>query len=313
MIAMPRARAFALVLLISLAALSYMTFDAYIRPAVVGLPWPESPSTVNDGAGTITAPTSTHTKPAANILLVSAFFPLSHSKHSMKDYQYWLSKFLQPITTPMYFFTTPDMEPMVRELRGDLPITINTSYTSPFDIPPLSGMQEKYEEMWHWDRERRRHSPDLYAVWAGKPFFLDEGLRNAEAHLPPSHPRYKYAFWTDAGSFRDSHVYTAWPDPARVEEVWEEGSRESGTKKEDLLFFPMWGPPHNSMQFWGPGMGPVDNEFSEGTHRLQLISSVSDIDFLPQAHFSAERRPQYHGGAISTLLTTTITFPKGSS
>ena len=169
------------------------------------------------------------------------------------------------------------MEPIIRRLRGNLPITINTSYTSPFDIPPLSGTQEMYEEMWHLDRERRRHNPELYAVWAGKSFFLDEGLRNAVAHLPPSRPRYKYAFWTDAGSFRDPHVYAAWPDPARVEEVWEEGSRESGIKQEDLLFFPMWGPPHTSMQFWGPEMGPIDNEFSEGQHTLAVIHFLTRI------------------------------------
>ena len=271
MIAMPRSRPLYLVLLMSLAALSYLSFDTFIRPVIVGLPSPASLPTVKDSVGTITLPNSKHLAPPPSILLVSAFFPLSHSKHSMSDYQRWLSNFLQPITTPIYFFTTPDMEPFIRKLRGNLPITINTSYVSPFDIPPLSGMVEKYEEMWHWDRERRRHSPELYAVWAGKPFFLDEGLRNAVALLPPSHPRYKYAFWTDAGSFRDPHKYTAWPDPTRVEEVWEEGSRESGTKQDDLLFSPMWSAPHTSMQFWGPGMGPIDNEFSEGKHALTHI------------------------------------------
>lgn len=279
MIAMPRTRAFVLVLLISLGVLSYMSFDAYIRPAVVGISWPDSKGTV------VTRPNNTSqtpanprpiTHPSPNILLVSAFFPLSKSKHSMSDYSSWLSRFLKPIKTPIYFFTTPDMEPLIRQLRGDLPITINTSYVSPFDIPPLSGdMKQKYEEMWNWDREKHRHSPELYAVWSGKPFFLDEGLRNAEALLPPTypHPHYKYAFWSDAGSFRDSHDYSTWPDPARVEEVWDEGSKKSGTKADDLLFFPMWAPPHTSMQFWGAGMGPIDNEFSEGEFfTLTLIS-----------------------------------------
>jgi hypothetical protein len=183
----------------------------------------------------------------------------------MSDYSSWLSTFLKQIKTPVYFFTTPDMEPTVRELRGDLPITINTTYVSPFDIAPLAGMREKYPEMWGGDREKRIHSPELYAVWNAKPFFLDEGLRNAVAALPSSAARYDYAFWTDAGAFRNTHAYSNWPDPARVDEVWEQGAKESGTRKEDLLFFPMWGTPHVSMQYWGEGMGPVDNEFSEGS------------------------------------------------
>jgi hypothetical protein len=156
------------------------------------------------------------------------------------------------------------MAPMVKSLRGDLPITINTTFLSPFDIPPLKDgrvrgktFREKYEEMWGWDREKHRHNPELYAIWTAKPYFLDEGLRNSKV-------KYDYAFWNDAGSFRDPHSFISWPDPMRVKEIWEEGSKESGTSAEDLLFFPMWGPPHSSMQFWSEGMGPIDNEFSEG-------------------------------------------------
>jgi len=159
------------------------------------------------------------------------------------------------------------MAPLIQSLRGDLPITINTTYLSPFDIPPLKDspatdegydIRDKYQQMWSWDREKRRHNPELYAIWTAKPYFLDEGLRNSDI-------AYDYAFWTDAGSFRDPHSYTLWPDPKRVREVWEEGSKGSGTREEDLLFFPMWGPPHPSMQYWSEGMGPIDNEFSEGS------------------------------------------------
>jgi len=278
MIFMPRTRIFVLVLFLSLSILSYISFDAYIRPTFVRMPWnqepfnPAAPSTQTTSPNdTIVTPNTAH----SSILLVSAFFPLSKSKHPMHEYTSWLSTFLKHIKTPVYFFTTPDMEPIVRELRGDLPIVINTTYSSPFDIPPLDGMREKYQEMWQWDREKTRHSPELYAVWTAKPFFLDEGLRNAGAALPPSAPPYNYAFWTDAGAFRDTHAYSIWPDPVRVDEVWEEGAKTSGTRKEDLLFFPMWAPPHESMQFWGEGMGPVDNEFSEGSFFGGSPSTIS--------------------------------------
>jgi len=116
-----------------------------------------------------------------------------------------------------------------------------------------------------WDREKDIHSPELYAVWSAKPFFLDEGLRNAAAALPSFARQYDYAFWTDAGAFRETHAYSKWPDAARVDEVWALGAQKSGTRKEDLLFFPIWGTPHVSMQFWFEGMGPIDNDFSEGS------------------------------------------------
>lgn len=271
MFAMPRTRAFALVLFVSLAVLSYISFDAYIKPVVIGIPSPAHS----------TAPLPIHhldpTTPS--VLIVSAFFPLSKSKHSISDYNGWLSRFLQPITTPIYIFTTPDMGPIIQSLRGDLPITINTTFQSPFDIPPLKDgliggktFREKYEEMWGWDREKHVHNPELYAIWTAKPYFLDEGMRNSKGN-------YDYAFWNDAGSFRESHMYSSWPDPKRVKEIWEEGTRESGTSPEDLLFFPMWELPHSSMQYWSESMGPVDNEFSEGQFFLPSLRPRKILTF----------------------------------
>ncbi|KAJ7505463.1 hypothetical protein B0H11DRAFT_2170298 [Mycena galericulata] len=212
-------------------------------------------SSVEDGA------VDNNGRPPAKILLVSAFFPLSKSKHTMRDYESWLSKFLQPITTDIYFYAAPEMEALIRKCRGDLPITVNTTFTSPFDIPPLDGLRGRYTEMHALDRERAIHSPELYAVWAAKPFFLDSAVQS----LASVGKEYDYAFWNDAGSFRSSHKYTSWPSPARVQEIWEEGSALTGEKPEDLLFFPLAGMPHPSMKYWVQDHGPVDSEFSEGS------------------------------------------------
>ncbi|KIK69006.1 hypothetical protein GYMLUDRAFT_67709 [Collybiopsis luxurians FD-317 M1] len=202
--------------------------------------------------------TNTTAHPQQRILLVSGLFPLSKSKHSKEDYRTWLSLFLGSVTTDIYFFTPPDLAELVAEVRGDLPIIINTTFSTPFDIPPLADSREAYERMHALDRERSRHSPELYAIWNGKPYYLDEALKNSENE-------YSYAFWCDAGSFRKEHVYETWPDAARVEEIWREASRLSGVAKEDLLFFPMWEPPHASMKHWQDTLGPVDTDFSEGS------------------------------------------------
>ncbi|KAF7299133.1 hypothetical protein MIND_00861800 [Mycena indigotica] len=208
--------------------------------------------------------------PLPKILLVSAFFPFSKSKHTMQEYEQWLSRFLQPITTDVYFYAPPEIEPLVRKCRGDLPITIDTTYASPFDIPPLAGRRQRYEEMHSQDREKFRHSPELYAVWNAKPFFLDDAL-NRVSHSQ----KYDYAFWNDAGSFRARHDYTHWPDPARVQHLWQQASLLSHQPPADLLFFPLTGVPHPSMRHWTQDHGPIDNEVSEGSFFGGSPSTVS--------------------------------------
>jgi len=195
------------------------------------------------------------------VLLVSAMFPLRKSKHSTAEYDRWLRHYLGAITTDVYLFTTPAMEDHVRAFRGEnLTLTIDTTYSSPFEIPPLRGKEAEYRKMHAKDRERSIHSIELYAVWNAKPFFLNAAVRSLERQGV----RYDYAFWNDAGSFREEHRYRQWPSPAKVQKVWDEGRRLTGTKKEDLVFFPMWSAPHPFNAQWTENKGPIDAEFSEG-------------------------------------------------
>lgn len=188
------------------------------------------------------------------ILLVSAFFPLSKSKHSMGDYKKWLTHFLGSITTDVYFYAPPEMADLILHARGTLPITLNTTFSSPFDIPPLHGLQNEYEtDQMGLDRERKIHSAHLYAVWNAKPYFLEEALKN---QLTSSADQYSYAFWNDGGSFRSAHEYKDWPDQERVQDIFGE--------HPETIFIPINWPPNTSMRYWNEGMGPIDNEFSEG-------------------------------------------------
>jgi hypothetical protein len=197
------------------------------------------------------------------ILLVSAMFPLKNSKHSMAEYDRWLGNYLGAITTDVYLFTTPAMEARVRGLRGkNLTLTIDTTYSSPFEVPALKGKEAEYRKIHAKDRERSIHSIELYAVWNAKPFFLNAAVRTLEKEGVG----YDYAFWNDAGSFREEHRYRRWPSLSKVQEVWDEGSRLTGTDKEDLIFFPMWSAPHSSIAQWMENMGPVDAELSEGEY-----------------------------------------------
>ena len=196
------------------------------------------------------------------ILLVSAFFPLAKSKHSTEDYAGWLKKYLTKVTTHIYFFAPPEIESMIRELRGDLPMTLNTSFSSPFDIPPLRDLRGRYEEMHELDLEKDIHSPELYAVWSSKTYFLGEGLRNSKANGFD----FTWAFWNDAGSFRDDQEFTAWPNRHRISDIFLEGSRLTGTRAKDLFFMPIWDSPGDNLKGWQEDDGPIQsrNSVSEG-------------------------------------------------
>ena len=207
---------------------------------------------------------------STRILLVSSLFHISKSKHSKEEYSDWLKRFLGPITTEIYFYTSTDLAPIVQSTRGELPITIDTTYNTTFDVPPLKGLEGWYNEMHSMDRENSLHSPELYSIWNAKPFLVDNAIRV----MASKGKTYDYVFWNDAGSFRETNTYKNWPDPSRIEEIWQEGSRLSGTKAEDLLFFPMQHPPFIAKD-WNEDMGPIDTDFSEGEHAVPFSSPYS--------------------------------------
>ncbi|KAJ2922783.1 hypothetical protein H1R20_g14304, partial [Candolleomyces eurysporus] len=202
------------------------------------------------------------------VLLVSALYPLSKSKHSLEDYRWWLWNYLGHVKTDIYFFAPPALHDLVTQARpkpdeanskegSNFFLKLNTTYPTVFDVPPLKGLQQSYEEIHAKDRERSYHSAELYAVWNAKPFFLKEGLREMKETWGRD---YDYAFWVDAGSFRESpHKYEDWPDPARVEEVFAHSS------SEDSIFIPMHGMPSFKWRKWKEEMGPVDQDISEGS------------------------------------------------
>ncbi|KAK0214333.1 hypothetical protein IW262DRAFT_1514398 [Armillaria fumosa] len=185
------------------------------------------------------------------VLLVSAFYPISTSIYRASEYREWLSVFLGQTTTDIYLFTSPGMEEIVLDLRGARPITVNTTYTSPFSIPPLRGRIDKYVEMHSLDRQPGDHSAELYAMRNSKPFFVYEAMRNLSAE-------YDYAFWIDVGSWELDYGNIAWPDAMTTQEVLA-----TGQEPRDRLFFPIHALPHTTMKYWGDQLGPIDNDFSQ--------------------------------------------------
>lgn len=199
----------------------------------------------------------------SNILLVSAFFPSLTSKHTQAEYNKSLSQFLSRITTDVVIFTSLEFEGQIKEIRGDLPIWIDTTFQSPLEIPPLADFQDQYHNM-------RRHrgapptgSPHVFAMRTAKVYFLKQALDELQGDSAPADKKYKYAFWINFDSFPENHVFKAWPDPFRVEKVWNDGAELSERAEEDLIFMPLKGLPNPSMSMWTEQMGPVENQISQ--------------------------------------------------
>jgi hypothetical protein len=241
-----RRRALALIALLTLLGFSYLALDL---PIVAGrLSYP-----INVPAVPLHEP---------QILLVSAFYPLAKAKHTRKEYAQWMKLYLTKITTHIYFFAPPEMEDIVRKLRGPLPMTLNTSFESPFDIPPLQGLEARYNDMNKVDPERAYHSPKLYAVWSSKTYFLREALLNMQS----AGMNVEYAFWNDAGSFRQKQDFNRWPALERIDEMFNAGAEMSNMSKDELFFMPMWDVPKDPLRDWTPLEGPKEYEsaISEG-------------------------------------------------
>ena len=180
----------------------------------------------------------------SKILLVSAFYPLAKSKHSREEYAQCMKLYL---TNPMM---------------------LNTSFAGPFDIPLLAGLKDRYYTMNEVDPERSYHSPELYAVWSSKTYFLREAMLNMQA----TGMDVGYVFWNDAGSFRDEQDFNRWPARERIEEIFTSGARMSGMSKDELFFMPIWDVPQGPLRTWTPLEGPKEygGDISEGQSRVAV-------------------------------------------
>ena len=65
------------------------------------------------------------------VTIISAYYPLNVSKHSSKQYDEWMANFLPYVSAPIVLYSPPGGAlDQIRELRGDLPMTIKVGQMS---------------------------------------------------------------------------------------------------------------------------------------------------------------------------------------
>ena len=107
-------------------------------------------------------------------------------------------------------FTTAELSPLFREMRDDHgPLHI---VELPFtELDTWVRWKDRWIADWDKDHEKAHHTPQLYAIWAQKAFFVDRA-----AALNPFGS--EHFFWCDIGALRTeppAAVYANFPDIAR--------------------------------------------------------------------------------------------------
>lgn len=127
-----------------------------------------------------------------SFLLVSAYYPLKKSKHSLAEYDRWLSNFFECVTCPVVLFCSATTYASLKARARDNVQFVQREFDSFTMMSP--AWMSKWET-WHTiDPEKSIHSPELYAVWAAKQEFVHAAslLRQADYYL-----------WCDAGLIRE--------------------------------------------------------------------------------------------------------------
>lgn len=121
-------------------------------------------------------------------LVVTAYYPVKTGKHSTLEYKEWISNFFKCVTCPVMVFCDKTFQ------QVSLP---NVTYVVR-DFSSFKITQEPWKSRWQeWheiDPDKNIHSPDLYAIWAGKQEFVEEAIKLKEA---------KCYVWCDIGCFRN--------------------------------------------------------------------------------------------------------------
>jgi len=127
--------------------------------------------------------------------VVTAFYPIK-SKFPTETYLNWGKTFLS-LDSPIVLFTESSLIHLFKSLRGDKPIYI---FALPFiELDTWKLYQDKWIAHHTKDPEKNIHTPELYAIWAQKAFFVERAVQ-----VNPF--KTDYFFWCDFGAFRDPNI-----------------------------------------------------------------------------------------------------------
>lgn len=135
--------------------------------------------------------------------VISAYFPIP-SKFPPENYLAWIKEFFENIPCYLVFFTQQELIPVFTEWRGKY---MDRTVFVPFNFAKDAEAFKKYGyDFWRseldkdteydfFDKTRKIHSPELYAIWYEKKEFVLKAI----SLNPFNHEKF---LWADAGGFR---------------------------------------------------------------------------------------------------------------
>ncbi|OXA43288.1 Protein HtrL, partial [Folsomia candida] len=164
---------------------------------------------------------SRHHSQENDTTLVTAFFATGTGKHTPDEYTEWMENLLGQGETPVVIFTQPEFQELMSTARDGRPTEFRI-YEEIWSVPWLHEphfLNKSYQEMHDLDPEKDNLTPELYAVWNSKPWFLQ-----TVSQLNPFNSTYFY--WMDVGSVREAGiVLNNFPSLERSSQVFGEDAR----------------------------------------------------------------------------------------
>ena len=125
--------------------------------------------------------------------IVTCFYKTNTKKHSLEEYEKWMSNMLCNIETPMAIFIDAEFKEKIEKLRGNKPTQI---YIVPFERLRMMKYKDYWEHDFQRDTENYYHSTELYVIWNEKTNFV-----NAVVNMNPFDT--DFYCWCDIGLFRE--------------------------------------------------------------------------------------------------------------
>lgn len=129
--------------------------------------------------------------------VVTAYYPIK-SKFSKERYLEWGKTFMK-LESPVVLFTEEHLVSELQELRENRPIRF---VTLPFEeLDTWVKYKNNWIENHKIDPENSYHTPELYAIWAQKAFFVERAIQSNYFNTD-------FFFWCDFGAFRNPSIDT---------------------------------------------------------------------------------------------------------
>ena len=142
--------------------------------------------------------------------IVTCFYRTDTKKHTLEEYEEWMSNMLFNIETPMVIFTELEFKEKIETLREGKPTQI---YIIPFEKLKMIKYKDYWEHDFQRDTENSYHSIKLYVLWNEKTNFV-----NAIVNINPFDT--DFYCWCDIGLFRNKEtisLYKHWPNKKILE------------------------------------------------------------------------------------------------